>query len=107
MYNNIIVLSISFLSFFCIITVEINGGVITLLVLSILAWIAATSPTVVGVVLVKKEVSLKETNLFNFQILLLWRKVTYVVLLVIEFPFLLIVFLLWIGFSVILDNPNS
>ena len=91
------------------ITVGRNSVVITLLVLSILVWIVSAILTVIGVIfaLVTKEVSLKHRNLFKFQFLLRWMKITYVVLLVIEFPFLLIVFVFWIAFSVILDNPNS
>ena len=91
------------------ITTGLNDGNIALLVLSILSWIASAIQTVIGVILalLKKEVSLKHRNPFNFHILTLWRKITYIVLLIIEFLFLLIVLLLWITFGVVLSNPNS
>ena len=97
-------LSCSLLTFF---TAGLNVGNIALLVLSILLWALSTTMIMIGIAALKKAICCKHGSLLNFQTLSLWSKVTYVVLLVIEFLFLLIVLLLWITFSVILESSSS
>ena len=87
--------------------VGLNGGNIALLVLSILFWALSIFLTVIACVALKKEISCTHRSLLNFQILPLWSKVTYIVLLAIEFVFLIVVLLLWIVSGVIPDSPNS
>ena len=89
---------------FVFITIGLNVGNIALLVLSIPSWIVSTLLTVIGVVAIKKEILWKKTSLLNFQILALWSKVTYIVLLAIKVLFLLVVFVLWIVFGVALQS---
>ena len=92
---------------FFLISIGLNGGNIAMLVISILLWVFSLFLTVIAAVALKKEISVKETSLFNFQILPLWSKITYIVLFAIECLFLLVVLLLWISAGAIPDSPNS
>ena len=87
--------------------VGLNGGNIALQVLSILSWALSIFLTVIACVALKKEISCRHRSLLNFQFIPSWSKVTYIVLLAIEFLFLLVVLLLWIISGVIPDSPNS
>jgi hypothetical protein len=80
---------------------------IALLVLSILSWVLSLILTVFAAVALKKEITLKERSLINFLFLPLWSKITYIILLAIEFLFLVVVLLLWIIAGVIPDSANS
>ena len=84
-----------------LVVLGLNGGNISLLVLSVLLWILSTIMTKIGVVALKKAV---HSSQINFQ---LWSKITYIVLLAIEFLFLLTVLLLWVAFGVISETSNS
>ena len=92
---------------FSFITVELNIVNISFLVLSIIVWILSIILNITSVVILTSGISCKPQGLLNFQVLSLWLKITYTVLLTIEFLFLLIVLLLWIAFSVILETSNS
>jgi hypothetical protein len=96
--------SLAYPPFFIIVLI---GGNIALLVLSILLWILSLFLTVIAAVALKKEITLKERSLINFLFLPLWSKITYIILLAIEFLFLLVVLLLWISAGVIPDSANS
>ena len=87
--------------------VGLNGGNIALLVLSILFWALSIFLTVIACVALKKEISCLHRSILNFQFPHLWSKVTYIVLLAVEFLFLLVVLVLWIISGVIPDSPNS
>ncbi len=83
------------------------GGNIALLVLSILLWVLSLVLTVFATVALKKEITLKKRSLLNFLFLRLWSKITYIIVLAIEFLFLLVVLILWIISGVIPDSANS
>ena len=89
------------------IAVGLNGGNIALLVLSILFGAFSIFLTVIACVALKKEISCLHRSLLKFQFLPVWSKVTYIVLLAIEFLFLVVVLILWIVSGAIPDSPNS